>query len=117
MYPNFDTTAWLLRICIVIICASLGLSLLLIGDKRAKILAVVQIILSLFIPFYTGYYLYDRKISQAVIRTDWEQSLDDFRAAPVASFLLIGPYITLIISTTVTIRHLIATKRHYHKIP
>ncbi len=115
MGQNFDLGHWILRSCIILISLSLGITLMVASKKnaRAKLLATIQIVLSILAPVRLGLFIYSRKNNGAVICSDLEQIADELsmvKYGNIAILLLIGLYILLIISSTLTIQKNLSLK-------
>ena len=114
--PNFDVGQWLFRLGIVVVGVSLGVVLALLEKKHSKRLAIVQILLSVCVPILCGCYISWRRINGLAGYVDLEQIAEEIRMIQyghTAPLILVGLYITLIASTTLTIQRIIVLRSHH----
>ena len=113
---NADINQWLLRLAIMAIGVGLGITLLVVGKRLApkpNWLAIAQIALSLLVPTLVGFVLQTNRVNGAAGGTDWEMLLYllGHQSMFNVGMVLVGLYILLLVSTTLTTEKIIRLKR------
>ncbi len=117
---NADINQWLLRLAIMAIGVGLGITLLVVGKRLApkpNWLAIAQIALSLLVPTLVGFVLQTNRVNGAAGGTDWEMLLYllGHQSMFNVGMVLVGLYILLLVSTTLTTEKIIRLKTHVAK--
>lgn len=114
---SFDIVGWGIRICVMLIGATLGIVLYVLNRKHAKSyakwLAIIQIASSVIIPILVGSILRWRRGTTASGYSDWEQlayEMSTIKHGAYISLVFIGLYAYLVATTTLTVREIIEIK-------